>query len=72
MRFYLVSVQDNEILSGRYTVIPVIIAPGIYLIPKCDAYWRAALKRGRGLYLSKKNCSNEISKRNFLFPNNNK
>ena len=37
------------------------------------AYWRAALRRGRHLFQSKKSYSNEISKPlHCLFPNNNK
>ena len=40
---------------------------------RCGAYWRAALKRGRRLFPSKRNYLNEISKVcNFLYPNNNK
>ena len=40
---------------------------------RCGTYWRAAFKRGRGLFQCNINDLHEISKLwNFLFPNNNK
>ena len=39
---------------------------------RCGTYWRAAFKRGRGLFQCNINDLHEISKLwNFLFPNNN-
>ena len=40
---------------------------------RCDAYWRAALQRGRRLFQRKRNYSHQLSKLcNFLFENNKK